>query len=324
MKQISFAQVEFAAKKKITRRERFLAEMEQIVPWQALLEALGPHYFPQSAGRRGRPPIGLERMLRLYFVQQWYHLADEALEDAVYDSQALRDFIGIDLAIEAVPDATTLLKFRHLLEKQDLTRKIFETINGVLSERGLLLNRGTLVDATILAAPASTKNRDQARDPEMHQTKKGNNWHFGQKAHIGVDADTGVVHTVVSTAANEADVNQTEHLLNGEEQVVFADAGYLGADKREALKDRSLRWHIAAKRGKLKAMAEGPFKTLLLKIEKLKAGVRARVEHPFHILKNRFGHRKLRYRGLKKNHAQLWSLFALANLVIVKNKLLPN
>jgi len=322
MKQNTFAQAEFAAKKKVTRRERFLAEMEQVVPWQALLDALGPHYFPGAEGRRGRRPIGLERMLRLYFLQQWYHLADEALEDAVYDSQALRAFIGIDLGVESVPDATTLLKFRHLLEKHALTQKIFETINGVLAERGLLLNRGTVVDATIINAPSSTKNREKARDPEMHQTRKGKQWYFGQKAHIGVDAETGVVHTVVSTAANVGDVTQTEKLLHGEEATVHADAGYTGAEKREALNDRPVRWHIAAKRGKLKAMAEGPIKEISVQIERLKASIRARVEHPFHIVKNLFGHRKVRYRGLEKNHAQLLSLFALANLVTVKNRLL--
>jgi IS5 family transposase len=322
MKQLSFAQAEFATKKKVTRRERFLAEMEQVVPWAALLGALRPYYFPDAGTGRGRRPIGLERMLRMYCLQQWYSLADEALEDAIYDSQALRNFVGIDLGRESVPDATTLLQFRHLLEKHRLTETIFATVNSHLRERGLLLNKGTLTDATILAAPSSTKNQAKARDPEMHQTRKGKQWYFGMKAHIGADADSGLVHTVVGTAANVSDVSQTEHLLHGEEQMVFANPGYIGADKRDALRDQPLQWHIAMKRGKLKAMAEGPLKELTRRAERLKAQLRSRVEHPFHVVKNLFGHRKVRYKGLAKNTAQLHSLFALANLVIAKTALL--
>ena len=322
MKQLSFAQAEYATKRKVTRRERFLGEMEQVVPWSALIAALAPYYFPHAGKGRGRRPIGLERMLRMYFLQQWYTLADEALEDAIYDSQALRNFVGIDLGTESVPDATTLLQFRHLLEKHDLTKTIFETVNRHLRERGLLLNKGTLTDATILAAPSSTKNQEKARDPEMHQTRKGNQWYFGMKAHIGADGDSGLVHTVVGTAANIADVSQTEHLLHGEEEVVFADAGYIGAEKREALKDKPVKWRIAMKRGKLKAMAEGPIKELTRRAERLKAQLRSRVEHPFHIIKNLFGHRKVRYKGLAKNTAQLHTLFALANLVTAKKALL--
>ncbi len=322
MKQLSFAQAEYATKRKVTRRERFLGEMEQVVPWSALIAALAPYYFPHAGKGRGRRPIGLERMLRMYFLQQWYTLADEALEDAIYDSQALRNFVGIDLGTESVPDATTLLQFRHLLEKHDLTKTIFETVNRHLRERGLLLNKGTLTDATILAAPSSTKNQEKARDPEMHQTRKGNQWYFGMKAHIGADGDSGLVHTVVGTAANIADVSQTEHLLHGEEEVVFADAGYIGAEKREALKDKPVKWRIAMKRGKLKAMAEGPVKELTRRAERLKAQLRSRVEHPFHIIKNLFGHRKVRYKGLAKNTAQLHTLFALANLVTAKKALL--
>ena len=321
MKQLSFAQAEFAAKKKTTRRERFLAQMEAVVPWLRLLEALGPFYYPDSRGRRGRPPIGLERMLRMYFVQQWYGLADEALEDAVYDSQALRHFIGIDLGREGVPDATTLLKFRRLLEEHSLTAVILATVNAELTERGLLLKEGTLVDATILHAPASTKNRAKARDAAMHSTRKGNQWYFGMKAHIGADADSGLVHTVVGTAANVADVTQTSELLHGQEKTVYADAGYLGADKREELAKRPLTWRIAMKRSQVKAIADAELKALTERCERLKAQVRARVEHPFHILKNRFGYRKVRYKGLEKNTAQLHTLFALANLVIAKNAL---
>ena len=322
MKQLSFAQAEFAAKKKVTRRERFLAEMEQVVPWTALFEALGPHYFPGAQGRRGRPPIGLERMVRMYFVQQWYNLADEALEEAVYDSEAFRNFIGIDLGRESVPDASTVLDFRHLLVQNALTAEILETIDDRLEARGLLLRQGSAVDATLLAAPASTKNRTRSRDPEMHQTRKGQQWYFGMKAHIGVDASSGLVHTVVGTAANVSDVSQTAHLLHGEEEMVFADAGYTGADKREENRDKAVSWHIAIKRGQLKAMAEGPIKELTKQAERLKAQVRSRAEHPFHVIKNLFGYRKVRYRGIEKNTAQLYTLFALANLVIAKKALL--
>lgn len=316
MHQTSFAQAEYAAKKKITRRERFLTEMEQVVPWSRLLAVLSPYYYPDSRGKRGRPPIPLKRMLRMYFVQQWYALADEALEDAIYDSQALRNFVGIDLAIESVPDATTLLKFRHLLEKQALTKVIFEQINAHLADKGMLMREGTIVDATIIAAPPSTKNRAKARDPEMHQAKKGNEWHFGMKAHIGVDAASGLVHSLTGTAANVADITESEHLLHGDETDAFADAGYTGVAKREEFKDADVAWHVAEKRGKLKKMEAGSRKDLVTQIERVKAQIRAKVEHPFHVVKNLFRHRKVRYRGLLKNTAQLFTLFGLANLVL--------
>ncbi|MER2518240.1 MAG: IS5 family transposase [Candidatus Accumulibacter phosphatis] len=320
MKQISFSQAEFQRKKRRTRREVFLAEMEQIMPWEELFAVVEPHY---PKGKRGRPPIGLERMLRVYFVQQWNGLSDEGVEDAITDSQALRAFVGIDLSREAAPDATTVLQFRRLLEQHDLTKKLFDAVNAGLSAAGLMMREGTIADATIIAAPPSVKNEANARDPDMHQTKKGNQWHFGMKAHIGVDAESGLVHTVVGTAANEADVTQTEHLLHGEEKDVFLDAGYVGADKREELKDRDVNWEIAMKRGKLKAVSEeSGFGQLLRKLESLKASIRSKVEHPFHIVKNLFHYKKVRYKGLEKNTAQLHTLFALANLMIAKRKLL--
>jgi len=322
-KQTSFAQCEYAGKKKVTRRERFLGEMERVVPWARLCAVIEPHY-PQ--GKRGRPPLGVERMLRIYFLQQWYALADEALEDAIYDSQAMRTFAGIDLSVEAVPDATTLLKFRHLLERHELTRRIFEGVGALLCERKLLMREGTIVDATIIAAPTSTKNSRKERDPEMHQTKKGNEWYFGMKAHIGVDVQSGLVHSVTGTAANVADIAQTHALLHGQEKEAYADAGYLGVERRQeiAAKHPDIEWHVAAKRGKVKAMAEGLIKDLTERLEKLKSQVRARVEHPFHIIKNLFKHRKTRYRGIAKNTAQLHTLFALANLVISKRALLAS
>ncbi len=319
--QRSFAEAEFMAKKKTTRREKFLAGMEEAVPWAALLAVVEP-FYPE--GRRGRPPIGLERMLRVYFLQQWYGLADEALEDALYDSQALRGFARIDLS-RGVPDATTLLNFRHLLETNGLCRGLFAAINADLAARGLLLRAGTLVDATLIAAPPSTKNKDRSRDPEMHSTKKGNQWHFGMKAHIGVDRASGLVHTLVATAANVADITQAAELLHGEETQVHADAGYVGVEKREEIRTKDpegrIDWQIARKRGPIKAMAEGAEKEALKALEKAKAAVRALVEHPFHVVKNLFRHRKTRYRGLAKNRHQLHVLFGLANLVLAARKL---
>ena len=318
MKQISFAQAEHQNKKKVTRRERFLAQMDALVPWQRLIDALSPSYFPNAAGKRGRPPIGLERMLRIYFLQQWYALADEALEDAIYDSQAMRDFIGIDLAIESVPDATTLLRFRHLLEKHALTQRIFEEINASLAEQGLFMREGTIVDATIVAAAPSTKNQARQRDPEMKQTKKGNQWYFGMKAHIGVDAVTGLTHSVAATSANVADVTMAGHLVRDDDKRVYGDAGYTGMGKYlgEEKEAPAFRCCIAAKRGILKKMEASPMKTQLLAFEKVKASIRAKVEHPFHVIKNLFGYRKVRYKGMAKNQAQLFSLFALGNLVL--------
>ena len=319
MSQRSFASAEYAMKKKRTRRERFLAEMERIVPWSRLIAVIEPLY-PKS-GRVGRPPIGVPKMLRMYCLQQWYSLADEALEDALYDSQALRDFVGIDLSRESVPDATTLLKFRRLLQDNDLTRTLFDEINAHLTEQGLLMRAGTIVDATIIAAPSSTKNEGKTRDPDMHQTKKGNQWFFGMKAHIGVDAESGIVHSVVATAANVGDITQAGALLHGEEEVAFGDAGYRGVNKREEA--QGPRWHVAMQPGKRRKLdLTRKWARLLEQAEQLKASVRAKVEHPFHVVKNLFCHKKVRYKGLAKNEAQLFSLFALANLVIAKRRLL--
>src|SRR5665213_60321 len=292
--------------------------METLIPWTKLLAVIAPFY---PKGERGRPPVGLERMLRVYFLQQWYGLADEALEDALYDSQALRGFAGIDLSRDPVPDATTLLKFRHWLEQHDLTKALFDEVGALLTERGLLMRQGTIVDATIIAAPPSTKNKQKSRDPEMHQTRKGNQWYFGMKAHIGVDVASGVVHTVVGTAANEADINQMAAVLHGREEAVFADAGYTGAQKRPEHTERDVSWNIAIKRGIIKALPQG-LRDVAEPVERALSQVRAWVEHPFHIVKNLFRHKKLRYRGLVKNIAQLHTLFALANLVIAKKTLL--
>ena len=326
MHQISFATAEHMSKKRVTRREKFLAEMQEVVPWTRLLSSIEAVY---PKGHRGRPPVGLERMLRLYFVQQWYGLSDEALEDAVSDSAAIRSFVGIDLGFEEAPDATTVLKFRRLLETHKLTTVLLDQVNAHLSERGLLMREGSMVDATIINAPTSTKNKDKARDPEMHQTKKRNQWYHGMKAHIGVDAASGLVHSTHYTAANESNVAHTHEVLHGQETDVYLDAGYTGVAKREeviaaqavgAIKP-DVRWSIAAKRSVVKGMAEGALKVLTQALEKTKAQIRARVEHPFHVVKNLFKHKKTRYRGLAKNGAQLDTLFALANLVIAKKAL---
>src|SRR5664280_753345 len=326
--QSSFSELEYASKKKQTRRDWFLAEIDAVTPWVELERAVTPFY--PSSGGRGRPPIGLSRMLRMYVAQQCFGLSDEGIEDALYDNQAIRRFVGIDLNRESAPDATTLLNFRHLLESHELTESIFNTINGHLAERGLLLREGTIVDAprrkypwgaTLIAAPPSTKNKDGQRDPEMHQSKKGKQWHFGMKAHIGVDAQSGLVHTVLGTAANVADITQAGALLHGDEADAFGDAGYRGVHKREEAKGP--RWHVAMRPGKRRQLdCSRPWARLLEQAEQLKASVRAKVEHPFHVIKNLFRHKKVRYKGLAKNQAQLYSLFGLANLVIAKRPLL--
>jgi IS5 family transposase len=317
-RQGSFSQAAYAGKKKQTRRDRFLAEMEPVVPWARLVERLRPLY---PKGERGRPPIGLERMLRIHFLQQWYGLADGTMEDALYDSQALRGFVGINLTVAGVPQETTLLNFRHWLERHELSQALFAEVSAMLEERGLLMRQGTIVDATIIAAPPSTKNKSKSRDPEMHQTRKGNQWYFGMKAHIGVDVASGLVHTVRGTAANKADINQMAAVLHGQESDIFADAGYTGADQRPEHEDRGVCGNIAIKRSIIKALPED-LRELAEPVERAPAQVRAWVEPPFHIVKNLFRHKKLRYRGLKKNTAQLHTLFALANLVIVKKTLL--
>jgi IS5 family transposase len=320
MKQTSFSDFEYANKKKQTRRERFLAEIEAVTPWVAMVSALEP-FYPKGTGR-GRPPIGLERMLRMYVAQQCFGLSDEGMEDTIYDSQSIRRFVGIDLACESAPDATTLLKFRRLLEEHGLTRTLFETINAHLADKGLMMREGTIVDASIIAAPPSTKNRANARDPQMHQTRKGKQWYFGMKAHIGTDAESGLVHTVVGTAANVADVTQANALLHGEETDVLGDAGYQGVEKREENKALDVRWHVAMRPGKRRVLPTDRLGRLMEQYEHAKARVRAKVEHPFHVVKNLFHHRKTRYRGLAKNTAQLFSLFGLANLVMARRRLL--
>ena len=317
MSQISFADAEYAGKRKKTRREVFLEEMEQVVPWKALLKVIEPHY--PMAGR-GRRPYPLLAMLRVHLMQNWFALSDPAMEEALYEIASLRHFAGLKLS-EAIPDETTILNFRHMLEESDLAEDIFKKINAHLSRKGLLLKRGSIVDATIIAAPSSTKNEAGERDPEMHQTKKGNQWYFGMKAHIGVDADSGLVHTVTTTAANEADVEQVADLLHGKEQQVWGGSGYRGAQSRV---DRNVKWHIAARPSDIAKLPEGRKKDRLQKTEHAKASIRAKVEHPFRVIKRQFGLMKVRFRGLQKNTAHLLTLFALSNLWMVRKQLMTS
>jgi IS5 family transposase len=316
MGQISFADAEYAGKRKKTRREVFLEEMEQVVPWKALLKLIEPFY---PVAGRGRRPYPLESMLRVHLMQNWFALSDPAMEEALYEIASLRTFAGLQLT-EPIPDETTILNFRHMLEQYDLAEDIFKQVNAHLARKGLLLKRGSIVDATIIAAPSSTKNADGKRDPEMHQAKKGEQWHFGMKAHIGVDADSGLVHTVTTTAANEADVEQVADLLHGKEEEVYADSGYRGAPRRVERED--LQWHIAARPSDIAKMPDGRAKTRVQKQEHRKASVRAKVEHPFRVIKRQFGLMKVRFRGLQKNTAHLLMLFALSNLWMARRQLL--
>jgi transposase, IS5 family len=316
MSQISFSDAEYAGKRKKTRRELFLDEMEQVVPWKVLLKIIEPHY---PVAGRGRKPYALESMLRVHLMQNWFALSDPAMEEALYEIASLRSFARLSLN-EPIPDETTILNFRHLLEANDLAEDIFRAVNALLARKGLLLKRGSIVDATTIAAPSSTKNAEGERDPEMHQTKKGNQWFFGMKAHIGVDADSGLVHTVSTTAANEADVEQVGDLLHGKEEQVWADSGYRGAPKRVDRDD--LQWHIAARPSDIAKLPEGRAKARAQKTEHAKASVRAKVEHPFRVIKRQFGLVKVRFRGLAKNTAHVVTLFALSNLWMARKQLL--
>jgi IS5 family transposase len=320
MKQRSFASLSFEAKKKPTRRERFLGEMDKVVPWADLLALIEPSY--PTSGRRGRPPMAASTMLRIHFMQQWYALSDPAMEDALYEIESMRRFAGLELNEDAIPDESTILKFRRFLEQHGLAVKIFEAVNAHLSGKGLLLRQGTIVDATIIQAPSSTKNADKQRDPDMRQTRKGQQWYFGMKAHIGVDVESGLVHTVTTTPANVGDVTEVDKLLHGQETTVYADAGYQGAEKRAPKHGRT--WHIAAKRGSVKAMPEGELKEATKYVEYLKAAVRSKVEHPFRVIKRQFGYHKARFKGLLKNTAQVLTLFALSNLWMARRRLLTS
>ena len=318
MKQKSFASTGFELITKRTRKREFLDEMNLVVPWTELVALIEPH---APSGKTGRPPFAVSTMLRIHFLQQWFGLSDPAMEEALHDTSLYCEFACLDPGATRLPDETTILRFRHLLEQNNLSILLLATINATLATKGLMLKTGTVVDATLIAAPSSTKNSSGERDPEMHQTKKGNQWHFGMKAHIGVDADSGLVHTVIGTAANVNDVTQGHALLHGQESVVFADAGYQGAAKREAA--TGVDWQVAMRPGKRRTLDKNsPWGKLLDKAEQLKASVRAKVEHPFRVIKCQFGFTKVRYKGLAKNTAQLMTLFALSNLWMARRQLM--
>lgn len=311
--------LELNLNKRRTRKAVFLDEMELVVPWLELVGLIEPH-APRAS--TGRPAFGLEVMLRIHFVQQWFGLSDAAMEEALFDVPLYRTFVGLGL-VERIPDRVSILRFRHLLEEHELAPQILATVNATLADRGLMLRSGTVVDATLIAAPSSTKNSLGERDPEMHQTKKGNQWHFGMKAHIGADADSGLVHTVVGSAAHVNDVTQAHALVHGEETDVFADAGYQGVANRSDTQSIEANWHVAMRPGLRRKLDKNhPMGRLLNQLEQVKASIRAKVEHPFRVIKRQFGYVKVRYRGLAKNTAQLQTLFALSNLWMARRSLL--
>ena len=311
--QRTFASMAWQGKGKVTRRERFLAEMDAVIPWSRLLALIEPHY--PKAGQ-GRQPLGLEKMLRIYFLQQWFNLSDPQAEDAIYDSESMRRFAKVELSDDVVPDESTILRFRHLLEQHRLTKAIFDGVAGLLEERRLLLRAGTIVDATIIAAPSSTKNASATRDPEMKQTRKGGNWHFGMKLHVGADK-RGIIHSVTATAASAADITEFPHLLHGQEREIFGDQAYWKEADRQAFAARGVRYRINRR------PTRKPLSERWRMINRARSRTRARGEHAFRVVKHLWGFAKVRYRGLAKNLARAQIMFALANLYQLRRELLP-
>lgn len=311
--QRTFASVAWMDKKKVTRRERFLAEMHAVVPWAVLVGLIAPHYpRPARAGKSGRPPMPIESMLRIYFLQHWFDLSDPAAEDALYDSESMRRFVGLELSDDAIPDETTILRFRHLLEQHRLTEPLFDAVRGLLEAKGLLLKAGTIVDATILNAPSSTKNATGTRDPEMRQTRKGKMWYFGMKVHVGTDR-RGVVHALTTTDAAQADITQLPHLLHGEERALYGDRAYWSEADRAACEASGVRYRVN-RRG----TEHHPVSDRWRQINRARSRVRARGEHAFHVVKTLWGFRTVRYRGLAKNTTRVFAAFALANLYLMR------
>jgi transposase, IS5 family len=311
--QRTFASMAWQAKGKVTRRERFLAEMDAVIPWTRLIRLIEPHY--PKAGQ-GRQPLGLEKMLRIYFLQQWFNLSDPQAEDAIYDSESMRRFARVELGDEVVPDESTILRFRHLLERHGLTKAIFDAVAGLLEERRLLLRSGTIVDATIIAAPSSTKNASATRDPEMKQTRKGGNWHFGMKLHVGADKH-GIIHSVTATPASAADISELPHLLHGQEREIFGDQAYWKEADRQAFAARGVRYRINRR------PTRRPLSPRWRMINRVRSRTRACGEHAFGVVKHLWGFTKVRYRGLAKNLARAQTMFALANLYQLRRQLLP-
>jgi IS5 family transposase len=313
MKRVTFAGLAYENKKKKTRRERFLDEMDKVIPWDELTQVIIKHY--PKAGN-GRQPMPLEWMLRIYFLQQWYGLSDPAMEDALYDIESMRRFAGIDLEADEVPDETTILHFRHLLEKHNLTKELFEQINRHLTARGLLVREGTIVDATIINAPSSTKNREKVRDPEMKQTKKGNQWYFGMKAHVGADTGRGLVHSIVVTNAAVHDSRVMDKLLHGEELSVYGDKAYAGKEREKDYQARGIEWCVKRKANRGQQLTQED-KTY----NHLQGKIRAKGEHAFRVVKHLWRYQKVHYKGLFKNTVQVFSLFTLANLYLARHDL---
>jgi IS5 family transposase len=314
MKQATLGSTDWALKVKVTRRAKFLAEMDAVIPWSRLLAVIEPHY-PKAA--QGRPPHPLPRMLRIHFMQQWFNLSDPAMEDALYDSESMRHFAGIDLTVDLVPDETTILRFRHLLEKHQLAEQLFAEVRALLEEKQLLLKSGTIVDATIIAAPPSTKNAAQARDPEMKQTRKGKQWHFGMKVHVGTDRH-GLVHSVVTGPASEGDITRLDELLHGQERELFGDQAYWSEDHRQHCRHAGIAYRVNRR--------ARPGRTLTAwqkTINRARSRQRARGEHAFHVVKNLWGFTKVRYRGLYKNTVRTLTMFALSNLYLARRLLAP-
>lgn len=311
-KQRTFAGLAWSTKGKVTRRERFLTEMDAVIPWAELVALIKPHY--PKAGR-GRQPLGVEKMLRIYFLQQWFDLSDPAAEDAIYDSESMRRFAGVELGDDVVPDETTILRFRHLLERHHLTEAIFATVRTLLETKGLLLKAGTIVDATVIEAPSSTKNAAGTRDPEMKQTRQGNTWHFGMKVHVGTDA-RGLVHSLTTTDAGQRELLQLPELLHGEEHVLYGDRAYWSEALRQECAQHGIRYRVQRR-----ATRKRPLSARWRAINRSRSQVRARGEHAFLVVKHLWGFRKVRYRGLAKNTARVYAVFALANLYLVRHRL---
>lgn len=316
MKQPSFSDVEYGLRKRTTRREEFLRAMDEFIPWAEWVVYIEPYY---PSGQRGRPPMGIEKMLRMYLLQCWFNLSDEGIEDAIYDSYALRWFMKINFVDEQVPDATTLLKFRHLLEKHDIAKVFFHAFTSTLEKCGYMMRGGSIVDATLIQAPSSTKNEKKQRDPEMSQTKKGNQYYFGMKCHIGVDAGSGYVHSLETSAANVHDITVASQIIRKDDEVVYGDAGYLGIAKRDEISEdeqlSSIEYRINRRVGSVQKVPEH-LPNWEKQLERRKSSVRSKVEHLFLIVKRLFGYSKTVYRGLSKNTHRLHMLFTSANLLM--------
>jgi IS5 family transposase len=313
MDQLNLGASEWALKKKVTRRAQFLSEMEAVIPWPVLQAVIEPHY---PTGSTGRPPHPLMRMLRIYFMQQWFNLSDPGMEDALYEMESMRHFAQIDVTKDVIPDETTILRFRHLLEQHQLTEGIFKAVRGLLEKKGLMLKSGTIVDATIIEAPPSTKNAEGARDPEMHQTRKGKDWHFGMKLHVGTTKQ-GLVHSLATGPANEADISRIDELVHGEEKEIYGDQAYWAEGHREHCEQAGIRYRVNRRGTRSKPLTESQ-----RMINRARFRTRARGEHAFRVVKQLWGFTKVRYRGLAKNTARAFAMFALANLYMVRKRIL--